>query len=213
VTKWPCPAFGGAPPQAGPASRLSAGTRSLASWRRWHTSGVLNAWSGPVSDPASRRNFLRGRFARATAPLRPPWAVAEEAFLQACTRCADCQPVCPTGIIRNSDSGYPVLDFGVGECSFCAACVDACTTGALRRAPAQEAWFLRAAIGERCLAARQIECRICGDHCLAGAIRFVPRVGGIALPVVDTSRCTGCAACFAPCPTQAIRIGEIDERR
>jgi ferredoxin-type protein NapF len=77
---------------------------------------------------------------------------------------------------------------------------------------AQPPWSLRAAIGERCLAAKQIECRICGDYCLAGAIRFVPRVGGVSLPVVDTARCTGCAACFAPCPTQAIRIRDIDDK-
>jgi ferredoxin-type protein NapF len=166
-----------------------------------------------VTDPSSRRNFLRGRFSRRPAALRPPWALAEAAFLQVCTRCTDCQPVCPTGIISNSDSGYPVLDFRRGECSFCAACVDACSTGALQGAPTQPPWSLRASIGERCLATQQIECRICGDQCLAGAIRFVPRVGGVSLPVVDTSRCTGCAACFAPCPTEAIRIGEIDDRK
>ena len=97
-----------------------------------------------MTDPISRRNLLRGRFSRAPAALRPPWA-------------------------------------------------------------------LRAAIGQRCLAAKQIECRICGDYCLAGAIRFVPRVGRVPLPVVDTTRCMGCAPCFAPCPTQAIRIGNIDE--
>jgi ferredoxin-type protein NapF len=165
-----------------------------------------------VSEPSSRRNFLRGRFSRRPAALRPPWALAEAAFLEACTRCTDCQPVCPTGIISNSDSGYPVLDFSRGECSFCAACVDACSSGALQRAAAQPPWSLRAAIGEHCLAAKQIECRICGDYCLVGAIRFVPRVGGVSLPVVDTARCTGCAACFAPCPTQAIRIREIDDK-
>jgi len=164
-----------------------------------------------VTGPVSRRNFLRGRFSRAPAALRPPWALAEDLFLQACTRCADCLPVCPTHIVRNGDGGYPVVDFAVGECTFCAACVNACSTGALQRTTAQPPWSLRAAIGERCLAAKQIECRICGDYCLAGAIRFVPRVGGVSLPVVDTTRCTGCAACFAPCPTQAICIGDMDE--
>lgn len=170
-------------------------------------------WTRPVTDPASRRNFLRGRFAqRNKKPLRPPWALADDAFLQACTRCADCRPVCPTGIISTGDGGYPVLDFGVGECSFCGACVDACGSGALQREKGQAPWSLRATIGERCLAVRQVECRICGDHCEAAAIRFVARIGKVALPLADTLVCSGCGACVAPCPTGAISIGEVDDR-
>ncbi|WP_299070411.1 ferredoxin-type protein NapF [Accumulibacter sp.] len=156
----------------------------------------------------SRRNFLRGRFSPRTAPLRPPWALAEAAFLQACTRCGDCRTACPTRIIvGDSDgSGYPVLDFGAGECTFCAACVSACASGALHRVDEQSAWRVRASIAAPCLAQRQVECRICADQCAAGAIAFLARPGGIAAPVVDTSRCTGCGACVAPCPTRAIRV-------
>lgn len=166
-----------------------------------------------MTDLASRRNFLRGRFARQRKALpRPPWALAEEAFLQVCTRCADCQPVCPTGVISTRDGGYPALDFGVGECTFGAACADACGSGALQREEGLPRWLLRATIGERCLAVRQVECRTCGGHCRAAAIRFMPRVGNVSLPVVDVSRCTGCGACVMPCPTAAISIGELDGR-
>ncbi|WP_313951896.1 ferredoxin-type protein NapF [Accumulibacter sp.] len=167
--------------------------------------------TGPVTDLSSRRNFLRGRFSKRTASLRPPWVAAESAFLLACTRCGDCRTACPTRIISDRDGGYPVLDFALGECTFCGACVDACTTGALRRADGQAPWLLRAVIGEHCLARQQVECRICGDQCVAGAIHFVPRVGGISTPLVDISRCTGCGACFAPCPTRAITVGKVDD--
>ncbi|MBE2257392.1 MAG: ferredoxin-type protein NapF [Candidatus Accumulibacter sp.] len=159
-----------------------------------------------MTDFAARRNFLRGRFSRRAAPLRPPWAIAEEAFRQSCTRCGDCRAACPTRIISDRDGGYPILDFAAGECTFCGACVDACRSAALQRADGQAPWSARAVIGERCLAAQQVECRICGDHCEAAAIRFVARLGGIAAPLVDAARCSGCGACLAPCPTRAIVV-------
>lgn len=67
-------------------------------------------------------------------------------------------------------------------------------------------WTIRASIGEHCLALQRVECRICGDQCTVGAIKFQPRVGGVAQPVVDNARCTGCGACVAPCPTRAIGV-------
>ncbi len=63
---------------------------------------------------------------------------------------------------------------------------------------------LRAVIGEACLALRGVECRICGDACGAGAIRFRPVRGGVALPIVAEDACTACGDCVAPCPTGAI---------
>ncbi len=158
--------------------------------------------------PVSRRNFLRGRFAKRPVALRPPWAVAEAAFLIACTGCGDCRTACPTRIIGQGDGGFPALDFSLGECTFCAACASVCTTGALQRTPGQPPWCLRATIGERCLARQQIECRICGDLCGAEAIRFLPQLGGISLAVVCVAQCTGCGACVASCPAAAIDLGQ-----
>lgn len=82
-------------------------------------------------------------------------------------------------------------------------------SAALPRVAEQTPWSLRAAIGERCLAAQHVECRICGDQCQAGAIAFVARVGGISAPLLDASRSAGCGACFAPCPTRAIVLDAI----
>lgn len=151
----------------------------------------------------TRRQFLRGKFSSPAAPLRPPWALAEEDFLAACTRCGDCIRVCPPGILVE-DSGYPRVEFGKGECTFCGECVAACQAGALRREVDRPPWNLLPVIADACLARRGVVCRSCGDACAQAAIRFRPQVGGSALPEVDSSRCTGCGGCVAPCPARAI---------
>lgn len=154
---------------------------------------------------ASRRGFLRGR-PRPQAELRPPWALPESAFIDACTRCNDCLKACPQKILVVGDGGYPSVDFSRGECTFCADCVAACRPKALLRQDDVPPWTCRAAISDACLARRGVECRVCGDFCELRAIRFVPRRGGSPLPEIDSERCTGCGACVGPCPTRAIAI-------
>ena len=155
---------------------------------------------------ASRRGFFRGR-PRPKAEIRPPWAVADTAFTDACTRCGDCLGVCPQHIIVTGDGGFPTIDFRHGECTFCGACVSACKPGALCRADDSLPWSLKASIGETCLPNKGVECRVCGDFCDARAIRFPPRLGGSPLPEIATDLCTGCGACVAPCPVAAIKVG------
>lgn len=152
----------------------------------------------------SRRQFLRGDLSGRKPALRPPWALDAADFLSACTQCGECAAACPTRIVVIS-AGYPVVDFARGECTFCGACAAACKPGALRRSEAAP-WRIRARIGERCMAFKDTVCRSCGDACLAAAIRFRPRLGGAAVPEVDAGRCTGCGACVAPCPVQAIAL-------
>lgn len=154
-----------------------------------------------------RRGLLRGRV-RAVAPaLRPPWALAEADFLTRCSRCDACVAACPTGIVVAGEGGFPTVDFSRGECTFCGDCVPPCTPRALSR-PAADAppWSLTARIGDGCLALKGVECRVCGEACGEGAIRFRPRIGGVALAELDASRCTGCGACHAPCPVRAISL-------
>jgi len=151
-----------------------------------------------------RRDFLRGRKSSTSPVPRPPWALVAGDFEDRCTRCGDCLRVCPTAILVAGDGGFPTVDFSRGECTFCGDCAAACTPRALLREAGREAWNQRARIGEACLAQRGVECRICGEACGVGAIRFRPRVGGVALPQLDEAACNGCGACLAPCPVQAI---------
>ena len=154
----------------------------------------------------NRRQFLRGNFRTAPAPQRPPWALAEEQFISACSRCGDCVPVCPTRIIVVV-RGFPEVDFKRGECTFCGACATACIDRALVNSDTRnQPWAIKARVAESCLAQHGVECRICGDHCGVAAIRFSPRLGGPPVAEIDVAACTGCGACVAPCPVNAISI-------
>jgi ferredoxin-type protein NapF len=156
-----------------------------------------------------RRGFLRGRIRNVTPAQRPPWALEEARFIERCSRCDACLPACPSAILVSGDGGFPMVDFSRGECSFCGDCVSACESGALLRSEAAAPWQVKAQIGERCLANLGVECRVCGENCGLSAIRFRPRIGGVALPELDTVACSGCGACVAPCPVQAIAMESV----
>ncbi len=154
----------------------------------------------------SRRTFLRGRF-REPHPLRPPWSGGEKAFGARCDGCGECRWRCPEGILVAGPDGTPAVDFGLGECTFCEACADHCPTGALAGSGGSGApWSLKAVIGDWCLARKGVVCRVCGEQCEPGALRFRLGRGGTSLPLLDDSACTGCGACVAPCPVRAVTI-------
>ena len=156
---------------------------------------------------SSRRNFFFGRTRAVEPALRPPWALEEEGFVARCTRCDRCIEACPTRILIRMDGGFPGVDFSRGECTFCGDCVTQCEPQALvRNDPAASPWAMVAAIGADCLAVRGVECRVCGEACPEGAIRFRLQLGGVAQPVLDTGGCTGCGACIGPCPARAITM-------
>ena len=153
----------------------------------------------------SRRGFLRGKVRTAPTPLRPPWALVEAEFLARCTRCRNCEVICPTHVVLMRE-GYPEIDFRAGACTFCGECARVCVPAALHREEGARPWQAQVRISEACIAAKGIECRICGEHCDEDAIRFPPRLGGVPVPVVAAERCTGCGACASPCPATAISV-------
>lgn len=160
-------------------------------------------------DP-SRRFFLRGGVtssaAAVAAPPRPPWALEEAAFVTACTRCDACIDACPQHILSKGDGGFPIVKFDSNGCNECKRCEAICSKNAIVSRPGQQPWTWRAVVGPSCLAAQRVECRVCGEMCDAGAIRFRPSLSGVSQPEVSASECTGCGQCVGPCPTQAIQM-------
>lgn len=155
-------------------------------------------------DASRRRFFLKATRDAAEVPaIRPPWSGSEPDFVARCTRCGDCGPVCETQIIRRGADGYPGIDFSVVGCSLCGRCVTACQPGALRR-DGRPAWKHQVAINESCLALNGVECRVCGESCDAGAIRFRLRQGGVARPELNADICNGCGECVGVCPSRSI---------
>lgn len=115
----------------------------------------------------ARRALFKGKF---SAPLfssiRPPWALDEAAFLNACTRCDACVSACDEGIISRGDGGYPQINFQAGSCTFCGECADVCQDKALSSpVPDTAPWDLGARIGDGCLSANGVTCRVCGERC------------------------------------------------
>jgi ferredoxin-type protein NapF len=151
--------------------------------------------------------FLRGDFTGKETPIRPPWAINESLFVEICTNCGECIAQCPTHIIKQARANFPVIDFTSGECLFCEQCVDACKPQALLKTTQNKPWSIKASIKkEACLAHQGVECRSCHDPCEARAIMMPPRLGGISIPIISTNNCTGCGACFAVCPVQAVTM-------
>ena len=157
----------------------------------------------------SRMQFLRGRFRDPDGAVRPPWALAGDAFTDACSRCDLCLPACPTRILVRGMGGFPQVDFRRGECTFCGDCVSACPTPALdgaARLRDEAPWRVLARIADTCLAMNKVVCRTCAEACEARAIRFLPTLGGVSAPELNSETCTGCGACVVPCPVGAVSM-------
>lgn len=168
-----------------------------------------------TSNALPRRQFLRGGFLSSLqsqqvkqqgfAIIRPPWAIDEVDFINACNRCGDCIRQCETQILISGAGGFPEVSFAAGECTFCQKCVEVCNQPVFR--PLSEAaWTHKVSILDHCLTKHRVACRSCGDSCEMRAIRFVPTLGGIAQIVLNLDSCNGCGACIQSCPVVAINV-------
>ncbi len=141
--------------------------------------------------------------------IRPPGAIAEAAFLAACTRCKACGAVCPALAIRmlptshGIAAGTPALEVDDRACIMCAdmPCVTACPTGALLAPQRGWAEVRMAVIGiddRRCLAYQGIECGVCARVCPVGDAAIT--IDDKGRPVIGAA-CTGCGKCVTACVT------------
>jgi ferredoxin-type protein NapF len=178
----------------------------------------------PIAGTWTRREVLLGglpRLARRLAeqasapappaPVRPPGALAEAAFLATCERCHACVAACPNHVLavvgkRGDDvDGTPYMAFHGGYCELCRACADTCPSGALQREVTGTAAYPGIAVAEmaHCLnKAGFAMCISCQDRCPERAISLVQ----LRTPTVVAERCTGCGACQFVCPTSPAAI-------
>jgi len=158
-------------------------------------------------------NFVYGK------TIRPPASLQEPDINFICARCGNCSNVCPTNIIKQSDDISnigslltPVIDFSESYClPDCTLCGDVCPSGAITRFKKEEKkdLFMASVIIDidMCWLQDQRDCDLCRFHCTYDAIEIKKSTRShIALPILDESKCVGCAACKIVCPAEAIKM-------
>jgi ferredoxin-type protein NapF len=179
--------------------------------RRRSRRDLLTGWFGTV------RKAARSRLDPSTV-LRPPGALdPDDAFVDACTGCGDCVPVCPneciTMISIDEDRKLPAISPSHKACVLCDAlpCISACPDGALVDPGGAE----RVRIGiakvdpRRCVTFRGQQCDRCYKVC-PYPDRAIMMIGG--RPLVGSGACTGCGLCEYACPEHPKAIEVVAER-
>jgi len=139
--------------------------------------------------------------------LRPPGALPEAQFRDACSRCGECVRACPAECIKIDPAGLrgngvPYVDVDAAACVLCDGlqCMHACPTGALVPTPLADIdmgtakWHPALCVR---ITANQ-PCTTCIDVCPVGEVAI--RLIGNAVQVLPDG-CTGCGLCQNRCPT------------
>lgn len=139
--------------------------------------------------------------------LRPPGALPESQFRDACSRCGECVRVCPAQCITIDPvglrgNGVPFIDVDAAACVLCDGllCMQSCPTGALVPTPLADIDMGTAEWHpQTCLRTHDHQpCTVCVDVC---------PVGEVAIQLLDNrvqvwpDGCTGCGLCQNRCPT------------
>lgn len=165
-------------------------------------------------------------FARDSSSLiRPPGALPEQDFVNACVRCGQCMKVCPTNGLHpvlfeyGPDAVFtPQLIPRLGYCEKnCNQCSAVCPSGALKLVPIPDkettvigiAHFIR----DLCIPwSEYINCMVCEEVCPTKKKSIVFREETllnkegqkvkVKLPYVREDVCIGCGACENKCPVR-----------
>jgi MauM/NapG family ferredoxin protein len=157
---------------------------------------------------------------KAELRLRPPGALDEEAFLDACARCFKCSEACPNDCIQlhSLADGFeqaftPYIKARARGCILCGECADVCPTGALKPFTAtRDGWQAGVKMGvakvntDMCYSYHGRTCGACYRACpLAGSAM---KIGVFEKPLVQPDNCVGCGLCEQACLhlPQAIRV-------
>jgi ferredoxin-type protein NapG len=159
------------------------------------------------SAPPEKRNSIPDYNPGVSLPvLRPPGALAEDKFLDTCTRCGHCVSVCPANSIQLdatefNGGGYPYVDAEIQACVMCdgLVCMRECPSEALGYLPR---WLIDMGTAqwhpESCTRPHGDTCTTCIDHCPMGSAAIELRGNDVH---VKEDGCTGCGVCQYYCPT------------
>ena len=172
----------------------------------------------------ARRGFLTGAFLTAEgreeidrqvkpAGVAPPW-IGGRCTADACTDCEGfCVSACEVGIVVRHEAGHayagiPWLDFAAGACTWCGACAEACPIEGVAYSEQARPKLGNAVLdGDQCFAWKSVVCVSCRFACSDKAIV----VDALNRPSILDAACTGCGACVAVCPQEAIDIAPANQ--
>lgn len=146
--------------------------------------------------------------------LRPPGALEDTRFRETCSRCGQCEQVCPAKCIKidstgTNGDGAPYIDVDSMPCVVCSGleCMRTCPSGALVPTSLNEIDMGTAEWKPgSCIRASGEECTICVDQCPLGSTAIELKEG--AIHVIEDG-CIGCGVCQYYCPTQPKSIAII----
>jgi MauM/NapG family ferredoxin protein len=166
-----------------------------------------------VQGKIDRVNETVDKITRRVPLLRPPGAISEQKFLQACTRCDECIHACPKDAIQRVPKkmgflimGTPYIDPKKNPCVMCddLPCIPACPDGALKPTASKFDVKMGYAILDKtkCQAYGHTFCQQCVIDCpVPGAITQKDEK-----PRIHKNVCTGCGVCVLSCSTVNIPV-------
>jgi ferredoxin-type protein NapG len=168
-----------------------------------------------IDGKINKVNQTVDKFTKRMPLLRPPGAISERAFLQACTRCDDCSNACPKDAIQKvpKKMGFLIMDTPYIDplkvpCVMCTElpCIPACSEGALLPVPGGPADVkMGYAIldKKKCQSYGHTFCQQCVIDCpVPGAITQNQE----QQPIFHKDICTGCGVCVRSCSTVNIPV-------